>query len=106
MFPRTFDTKVLSFRADYFGKTILNKVYEKCHNDKRLDDILKFKFDLKNDFINYQGNSDRSHEAAYDAYMTGYIFAKILKYKEIDALFLKNKIAEKKRLYMRKNKNK
>ena len=28
--------------------------------------------------------------------MTGYVFAKICKYKEIDALFLKNKMRDKK----------
>lgn len=44
------------------------------------------------------------HEAAYDAYMTGYVFAKICKYKEIDALFIKNKVAEKKKMYLRKRK--
>ena len=29
-FPETYDTKVLSYKADYFGKTVLGKVYEKC----------------------------------------------------------------------------
>ena len=29
-FPCTFDTKVLAYRADYFGKTILGNIYEKC----------------------------------------------------------------------------
>jgi hypothetical protein len=44
-FPHTFDTKVLSLKADYFGKTALGKVYEKCMFDKRIKDILKFKYD-------------------------------------------------------------
>lgn len=29
-FPRIFDTKVLSFQAEYFGKTTLGSIYEKC----------------------------------------------------------------------------
>ena len=37
--------------------------------------------------------------------MTGYVFAKICKYKEIDALFIKNKVADKKKMYLRKKKN-
>lgn len=92
-FPATYDTKILSFKADYFGKTILGKVFEKCENDKRLKDVLKFQFDLKNGFTSYEGEEalSRCHEAAYDAYMTGYAFAKIVKYKQIDEIFLKNR---------------
>ena len=30
LFPMTYDTKVLSYRANYFGKTMLGKVFEKC----------------------------------------------------------------------------
>ena len=87
-FPRVYDTKVLSFKADYFGKTILGRIFEKCQDDKRLKDILGFKFDLKNGFQNYHGADLLSHyhEAGYDAYMTGYVYSKIAKYKEIDAL--------------------
>lgn len=93
-FPLTFDTKVLSYNADYFGKTILGKIYEKCEADKRLKDILYFQFDLNSGFGNYYGAAALSHyhEAAYDAYMTGYVYAKILKYKEIDELHHSNKL--------------
>jgi hypothetical protein len=92
-FPSTFDTKVLSFKADYFGKTVLGKVYEKCQEDKRLKDILGFCYDDANGFVNYMGSSlqDCYHEAAFDAMMTGYVFAKILKYKEIDEIYHKNR---------------
>jgi hypothetical protein len=38
--------------------------------------------------------------------MTGYVFAKICKYKEIDAIFLKNKKNDMKKMYKRNNKNK
>ena len=95
LFPLTYDTKVLSFKAQYtsFSKTILGKIFEKCQNDKRLKDILGFQFDLKNGFSNYHGSDLLSHyhEAAYDAYMTGYAFARILKYKEIDEVYHSNK---------------
>jgi hypothetical protein len=47
---------------------------------------LKFKFDLKNGFSNYEGTQLLSHyhEAAYDGYMTGIAFGHVLKMKEID----------------------
>ena len=89
----TFDTKVLSFKADYLGKTVLGKIYEKCQEDKRLKDVLNFEYDKKNGFVNYLGSgvADCYHEAAFDAMMTGYVYAKILKYKEIDEIYLKNR---------------
>ena len=99
LFPSTFDTKVCSFKADYFGKTILGKIFEKCQGDKRLKDIIHFNFDIKNGFINYHGSELLSHyhEAAYDAYMTGYSFCKILKYKEIDEVFNRKKMEKNKK---------
>lgn len=47
---------------------------------------MKFKFDLKNGFSNYEGTELLSHyhEAAYDGYMTGIAFGHVLKMKEID----------------------
>lgn len=92
-FPETYDTKVLSYKADYFGKTVLGKVYEKCTFDKKLKDIMKFSYDLKNGFVNYKSASLETsyHEAAFDSTMTGFVFAKILKYREIDELYHSNK---------------
>lgn len=34
MFPHVYDTKVLSCMAEYFGRTDLGKVYEKCTTDR------------------------------------------------------------------------
>lgn len=47
---------------------------------------MRIEFDLENGFGNYEGSGLLSHyhEAAYDAYMTGYAFATILKFKEGD----------------------
>ena len=67
---------------------------------------MKFKFDLQNEFRRYQDSQGQYHEAAYDAFMTGYVFAKICKYKEIDAIFLRNKKNDQKKMYKRNNKNK
>lgn len=51
-----------------------------------MKDILTIEFDTKNKFLAYQvnGAESNSHEAAYDAYITGYVFAKILKQKQIE----------------------
>ena len=87
MFPLVYDNKVLSSAAEYFGRTDLGKVYEKCLNDERIKNSgMRIAFDLENDFKNYEGSELLSHyhEAAYDAFMTGVCFANILKFKEYD----------------------
>jgi len=87
LFPLVYDNKVLSSAAEYFGRTDLGKVYEKCLNDERIKLAgMKMYFDLDNGFKNYEGSELLSHyhEAAYDAYMTGYSFANIVKFKESD----------------------
>jgi hypothetical protein len=84
MFPNVYDNKVLSSLSEYFSRTDLGKVYEKCLNDERMKHHCKLGFDVKNGFINYDGAEllAHYHEAAYDAYMTGFSFLHILKYKE------------------------
>jgi len=54
--------------------------------DERIKHNTKIVFDLKNGFTNYEGSASLSHyhEAAYDAYMTGFSFINILKFKEHD----------------------
>jgi poly(A)-specific ribonuclease len=87
LFPALYDNKVLSSAAEYFGRTDLGKVFEKCQNDERLKPISsKIVFDKRGGFTNYDGTELLSHyhEAGYDAYMTGVCFASILKYKETD----------------------
>lgn len=86
-FPLVYDNKVLSSAAEYFGRTDLGKVYEKCLNDERIKNSgMKMVFDLEHGFKNYEGSELLSHyhEAAYDAYMTGFSFANIVKFKEFD----------------------
>lgn len=53
-FPALYDNKVLSGAADYFGRTDLGKVYEKCLNDERIKvSGPKIVFDLRGGFGNY-----------------------------------------------------
>ncbi|CDW88814.1 caf1 family ribonuclease containing protein [Stylonychia lemnae] len=86
LFPLIYDTKVLSSASEYFGKTGLGYIYEKCLNDQRLKVQFRINFDIQGGFTNYESSGVLAHyhEAAYDAYMTGYAFANIMKYKEVD----------------------
>lgn len=77
---------MLATTAEYFGRTDLGKIYEKCTNDNRLRHQLRINFDVNGGFGNYEsaGLLAHYHEAAYDAYMTGVAFANIMKYKEAE----------------------
>ena len=88
-FPLTLDTKVLACQSDVFSKTVLGTMFEKCQRDKKFINLLQFRFDLENGLSNYQGSNLLSHyhEAAYDAYMTGYCYALILKFMEVDDVY-------------------
>lgn len=94
IFPRTFDNKVLAFNSKVFFKTSLGELFDKCTNEEKFKQNLKFRFDTKNGFVNYEGTEMLSHyhEAAYDAHMTGVVFGHILKYKELE--YTKNGIEE------------
>lgn len=87
-FPFTFDAKVLAFKSMAFYKTSLGDEYQKCSQDDKFKNNLRFEYDEKNGFCNYVGEAALSHyhEAAYDAYMTGFVFAHILKFKELDTI--------------------
>lgn len=86
LIPCTFDTKVLAFKSKLYRQTVLGPIYTDC-KDKRMKHILDFEFDLSNGFTNYVGAdlASHAHEAGYDAYMTGYIYAKMLKHMQIAA---------------------
>lgn len=85
-FPRTFDNKVLARHSKLFYKQALGDLYDKCNRDKRMSNNLRFAYDTKNGFTNYEGTEALSHyhEAAYDAHMTGVVFAHVLKSKDIE----------------------
>jgi hypothetical protein len=75
---------VLAYAADYFGKNELDYVYNKCVKDMRLKFTCMISFDESNGLNKYADSSVESkhHEAAFDAYMTGYCIPFILKYKD------------------------
>ena len=75
-----------------FFKTSLGEIYQKCSGDDKFKTNLKFEYDEKNNFGNYVGEAALSHyhEAAYDAWMTGFAFAHILKIKEMDLIKFSN----------------
>ncbi|TNV81953.1 hypothetical protein FGO68_gene6872 [Halteria grandinella] len=87
LFPSIYDNKVLCTQAEYFGRTDLGRIYEKCTVDEKLVNCgVKVAFDIEKGFGNYEGSALLSHyhEAAYDAYMTGHAFAHCIKFKEFD----------------------
>lgn len=87
LFPAVYDNKVVYAATDLFNRTDLGKLYERCQTDDKLKlSGAKLEFDLENRFVNYEGEGLLSHyhEAAYDAHMTGYSFAHVLKFKEYD----------------------
>lgn len=63
-----------------FDRTDLGSVYKKCCNEPELQSV-EFEFPLDEGYDRYT-TMEQAHEAAYDAYMTGYIFAKIAKHKQ------------------------
>lgn len=77
---------MLAYNSKAFYNTALGQVYEKCINDDKFKGNLRIKFDTKNHCSNYEGQALLSHyhEAAYDAHMTGVVFAHVLKHKEIE----------------------
>lgn len=85
-FPFTYDTKVLAYNSKAFYNTSLGQVYEKCTNDDKFKNNLRWRFDTKNHCSNYEGQALLSHyhEAAYDAHMTGIAYMHVIKHKEME----------------------
>lgn len=76
---------MLACNAQYFGRCELGYVFDKCTSDLKTKDLYEFDFDLKEGFDQYVGSSKdtKYHEAAWDAYMTGFVFPVVIKYKEL-----------------------
>ncbi|CAI2363076.1 unnamed protein product [Moneuplotes crassus] len=79
-FPMTYDTKLLSSYCYPIKKTWLGHAYRQCLESDLLKGNLHFEFDTG--FERYNDET-QEHEAAYDAYMTGVLFASAAKFKEI-----------------------
>jgi len=71
-----FDKKVVR-------KTGVETLFDDCQKNKKLKDNIKIS--LAPGFESYSNAQadGKAHEAGYDAYMTGFIFATFMKYKEI-----------------------
>lgn len=80
-FPQTFDNKRLWYNTMLKEKSYsLGALFTRCQADKNFQQALLVDFDLEKNFVNYHGDNalNHYHEAAYDAHMTGYVFAHLL----------------------------
>ena len=78
-FAGFYDTKVLSNKSNYFSKTFLGNVYEKCLKDGVLKNLTQVKQSKQAQKYKETG-MDCYHEAGFDAYMTGFAFIHLVKY--------------------------
>jgi TusA-related sulfurtransferase len=79
-FPFTFDTKHISWKIAHFPQTSLGAVFKSWIEGKKFKDMAIIRFQAG--FDKYKKET-KCHEAGYDAYMTGYVFAILWKYQEI-----------------------
>ena len=65
----------------------------KGHSKKTICNNLEFRFDKEENqkFNRYEMKGGQHHDAGYDAYMTGIVFARTAKYIEIGQLILNSK---------------
>lgn len=80
-FPLFYDTKLLSSYCKPIKSTWLKNAYDQSLEAEGISGNLKFKYDPS--FQMYD-EEVQEHEAAYDAYMTGVLFASVAKFKEIN----------------------
>lgn len=76
----TYDTKLISYRCGALENSWLGGAYKECLENSLLNDNIKISY--AEGFERYLTES-QEHEAAYDAYMTGVLFASATKYQEI-----------------------
>ena len=84
-FPASYDTKSLASSAGEFPRTALHYLYYRCQKDKRISNNLMFAFDKSASpkFASYEQTGGQEHDAGFDAYMTGHVFAAFCKRIEI-----------------------
>jgi hypothetical protein len=66
----------------FFTRTDLNTMSNKCFTDKKFKNYLEFDYDLSGGFGKYLSKT-ALHEAGYDSYITGVVFASMAKQIEI-----------------------
>ena len=88
IFPKTYDTKVLALQGNNTVKTELNALYGLSTTSKKFCNNLEFSYDVSKDkkFGIYAQRGGQSHDAGFDAYMTGVVFACHAKFIEIGNL--------------------
>ena len=87
-FPSVYDTKTLAGNAEEFTKTALSHLFYRCQKDKRISNNLMFAYDASASpkFCHYLHSGGQEHDAGFDAYMTGHVFAALAKRLEIGQL--------------------
>lgn len=88
-FPSNYDTKSLAENCGEFGKTALSHLYYRCNKDKRISNNLMFGYDERASpkFAVYDKmGAGQEHDAGFDSYMTGHVFAALSKRLEIGQL--------------------
>jgi len=86
-FPQIYDTKSMALASGCFGRTNLQSVYERVTQDKKFKNNLVVELELRENESHYSQKGIEAHDAGWDAYMTGVIFAQIGKYIEIGNIF-------------------
>ena len=96
-FTLTYDTKTLAGSAGEFNRTALSHLYYRCQKDKRISNNLMFAYDKPASikFCSYDQTGGQEHDAGFDAYMTGHVFAAFCKRIEICQLL--EQVSEKKK---------
>lgn len=75
---------MLSLFVGKLGKSDLQTLYNKATQDKKLNNSLNFAPDPSNpEFAIYQSQGGQAHDAGFDAFMTGLVFATFSKFIEI-----------------------
>lgn len=79
------------------GKYDLQYLYAKCTTDKKYNSHIGFEADCKDvhpQFSQYEKHGGQGHDAGFDSFMTGLVFATLSKYIEIGNIINKPKQSE------------
>lgn len=107
-FPVNYCTKHM---CKFFDKKVVKKtgvetLFTDCHTKKQLKDNVIIELSEGYESYSTAEADGKAHEAGYDAYMTGYIFATLMKYKEIGLFLEKVQSQGEKRTKQKKQKKK
>eukprot|EP00347_Sterkiella_histriomuscorum_P012938 403366643 len=84
-FPAIYDTKAISQNMGvnlFNNKTDLNSMSTQILQKQKFKSYLEFDYDIGHNFTKYQ-SKQMLHEAGYDSYLTGLVFASLIKYLEV-----------------------